>query len=77
MLQEKALEVLKEQQDSDAGLLLYNSGNSGGACPKAVFTDDEWLWLVKSRHTYDPKDMGVRDHYGCREIVGGSQGLLR
>lgn len=31
VLQQKALEVLKEQQDSDAGLLLYNSGNSGGA----------------------------------------------
>ncbi len=30
LLQEKALEVLKEQQDTDAGLLLYNSGNSGG-----------------------------------------------
>lgn len=32
-LQQMALEVLKEQQDSDAGLLLYNSGNSGGARP--------------------------------------------
>ena len=31
LLQAKALEVLKEKQDSDAGLLLYNSGNSGGA----------------------------------------------
>lgn len=36
LLQEKALEVLKEQQDTDAGLLLYNSGNSGGCRPKAV-----------------------------------------
>ena len=40
-LQEIALEVLKEQQDKDAGLLLYNSGNSGGARPKAVFSDAE------------------------------------
>lgn len=28
-LQQIALEVLKEQQDKDAGLLLFNSGNSG------------------------------------------------
>ena len=41
MLQQKALEVLKEQQDTDAGLLLYNSGNSGGARPKAIFQDEE------------------------------------
>ena len=36
LLQAKALEVLKEQQDSDAGLLLYNSGNSGGCLLPAV-----------------------------------------
>ena len=41
LLQEKALEVLKEKQDIDAGLLLYNSGNSGGARPKAIFQDAE------------------------------------
>ena len=63
LLQEKALEVLKEQQDSDAGLLLYNSGNSGGARPKAVFTDDEGHWLVKFRHTYDPQDMGQQEYH--------------
>ena len=62
LLQEKALEVLKEQQDSDAGLLLYNSGNSGGARPKAIFSDDEGHWLVKFRHTYDPKDMGKQEY---------------
>ena len=45
LLQEKALEVLKEKQDEDAGLLLYNSGNSGGARPKAVFTDADGHWL--------------------------------
>ncbi|MCM1142039.1 MAG: hypothetical protein NC453_26005 [Muribaculum sp.] len=37
LLQEKALEVLKEQKDPDAGLLLYNIGNSGGARPKAIW----------------------------------------
>ncbi len=60
-LQEIALEVLKEQQDKDAGLLLYNSGNSGGARPKAVFSDSEGHWIVKFRHTYDPKDIGVQE----------------
>ena len=63
LLQEKALEVLKEQQDSDAGLLLYNSGNSGGARPKAVFSDDEGHWLIKFRHTYDPQDMGQQEYH--------------
>ena len=63
LLQEKALEVLKEQQDTDAGLLLYNSGNSGGCHPKAVFSDAEGHWLVKFRHTYDPKDMGLQEYH--------------
>lgn len=63
LLQEKALEVLKEQQDTDAGLLLYNSGNSGGCRPKAVFSDNEGHWLIKFRHTYDPMDMGVQEFY--------------
>jgi len=64
LLQAKALEVLKEKQDDDAGLLLYNSGNSGGARPKSVFVDDEGHWLVKFRHTYDPQDMGQQEfHY--------------
>lgn len=61
LLQEIALEVLREQQDTDAGLLLYNSGNSGGARPKAVFSDAEGHWLIKFRHTYDPADMGTRE----------------
>ncbi len=60
-LQEIALEVLKEQQDKDAGLLLYNSGNSGGARPKAVYSDAEGHWIVKFRHTYDPKDIGLQE----------------
>lgn len=64
LLQVKALEVLKEQQDTDAGLLLYNSGNSGGCRPKAIFSDNEGHWLVKFRHTYDPQDMGLQEfHY--------------
>ena len=62
-LQEKALEVLKEKQDDDAGLLLYNSGNSGGARPKAIFEDEEGHWLVKFRHTYDPQDMGQQEYH--------------
>lgn len=61
LLQTKALEVLKEKQDSDAGLLLYNSGNSGGARPKAVFSDTDGHWLIKFRHTYDPIDMGIEE----------------
>ena len=63
LLQEKALEVLKEQQDTDAGLLLYNSGNSGGCRPKAIFSDHEGHWLVKFRHAYDPKDMGLQEYH--------------
>ena len=62
-LQAKALEVLQEQQDNDAGLLLYNSGNSGGCRPKAIFSDDEGHWLVKFRHIYDPKDMGKQEYH--------------
>lgn len=61
LLQEKALEVLREQQDTDAGLLLYNSGNSGGCRPKAIFSDKEGHWLIKFRHTYDPQDMGRQE----------------
>ena len=63
LLQQKALEVLKEKQDTDAELLLYNSGNSGGARPKAVYRDDEGHWLVKFRHTYDPKDIGQQEYH--------------
>lgn len=68
LLQEKALEVLKEQQDQDASLLLYNSGNSGGCRPKAIFSDADGHWLVKFRHTYDPQDMG-RQEYHYNEVA--------
>lgn len=63
LLQEKVLEVLKEKQDNDAGLLLYNSGNSGGARPKAVFSDNEGHWIIKFRHLYDPKNMGAQEYH--------------
>ncbi len=62
LLQEKALQVLREQQDTDTGMLLYNSGNSGGCRPKAVFTDEHGHWLVKFRHTYDPPGMGAQEY---------------
>lgn len=62
MLQTKALEVLRERQDIDAAMLLYNSGNSGGARPKAVFSDSDGHWLIKFRHIYDPVDMGVQEY---------------
>lgn len=38
-LQQLAFEVLKEKNDNDAELLLFNSRNSGGCRPKALFTD--------------------------------------
>lgn len=68
MLQQIALEVLREQQDSDAGLLLYNSGNSGGARPKVVFSYTDGHWIVKFRHTYDPSDVGIQE-YRYNEIA--------
>lgn len=62
LLQHKALEVLREKSDNEASLLLYNSGNSGGARPKAIFTDSDGHWLVKFRHTYDPADIGIQEY---------------
>ncbi len=62
LLQQKALEVLGERQENDVDLLLFNSGNSGGARPKAVFSDALGHWLVKFRHTYDPKNIGRQEY---------------
>lgn len=62
MLQRKALEVLSERSSEDASLLLFNSGNSGGARPKAVMSDSEGHWLVKFRHTYDAEDIGLVEY---------------
>ena len=64
LLQEKALEVLHEKNDDDVELLLFNSRNSGGCRPKALFSNNEGHWMVKFRHTYDPQDMGLIEfHY--------------
>lgn len=68
MLQQKALEVLGERQEDDVDLLLFNSGNSGGARPKAVFTDNQGHWLIKFRHIYDPKNIGIQE-YGYNETA--------
>lgn len=62
-LQRKALDVLSEKSDADVSLLYYNSNNSGGARPKAVFkASDGSDWIVKFRHTYDPADMGRMEY---------------
>lgn len=58
-IQRKALDVLSEKSDADASFLYYNSHNSGGARPKAVYkTADGSDWIVKFRHIYDPSDIG-------------------
>ena len=62
-LQQKALDVLSEKSDADASFLYYNSHNSGGARPKAVYmTADDSDWIVKFRHTYDPSDIGKTEY---------------
>ena len=57
-MQDMAIEVLSEKKDENVGLLLASSGNSGGVCPKCIYSDTEGHWLVKFRHIYDPKDIG-------------------
>ena len=57
-MQQMALEVLSERSDDNADVLFYRSGNSGGVRPKCIYTDAEGHWLVKFRHTYDPKNIG-------------------
>jgi serine/threonine-protein kinase HipA len=61
LLQQKALEVLSEKNDDDADLLLFNSQNSGGCRPKALFEDNDGHWLIKFRHTYDPINIGIQE----------------
>ena len=57
-MQQMALEVLSEKSEDHADVLFYRSGNSGGVRPKCIYTDVEGHWLVKFRHTYDPKNIG-------------------
>ena len=63
LLQKKAWDILSEADDSDASLLYYNSGNSGGARPKKLYTDaDGRHWLIKFRHLSDPVNIGALEH---------------
>ena len=61
-LQKMALDVLSEKTNENVNVLYFNSGNSGGCRPKALYKDNEGHWLVKFRHTYDPKDMGEMEY---------------
>mgnify|MGYP002623363685 CR=1 FL=1 len=58
MLQKMALEVLSEKTDEYADKLYVSGGNSGGARPKALFSNEDGHWIIKFRHTYDPKNIG-------------------
>jgi serine/threonine-protein kinase HipA len=62
-LQQMALDVLSEKSDKDEDILYFNSGNSGGCRPKCLLQDTDGSWLVKFRHTYDPKDMGMMEYH--------------
>ncbi|MCK9156716.1 MAG: type II toxin-antitoxin system HipA family toxin [Paludibacteraceae bacterium] len=64
VLQQMALDVLSEKTDENEDVLYFNSGNSGGCRPKCIYHDEEGSWIVKFRHTYDPKNMGQMEfHY--------------
>lgn len=66
-LQRKAINVLSEKSDADASFLYYNSRNSGGARPKAVYkTADGSDWIVKFRHIYDPLNIGKIEYQYMR-----------
>ncbi len=56
-MQRMALDVLAEKTADNADVLFYRSGNSGGVRPKCIYTDATGHWLVKFRHTYDPKNI--------------------
>ena len=62
-MQKMALDVLSEKTDEHADTLYFKSGNSGGARPKCILSDAEGHWLVKFRHTYDPKDIGQQEYH--------------
>lgn len=55
--------VLSEKSNKDEDVLYFISGNSGGCHPKCLLHDREGAWLVKFRHTYDPKDMGMMEYH--------------
>ena len=61
-LQQLALDVLSEKQTEGAGVLYFNSGNSGGCRPKCLLREDGKDWLVKFRHTYDPMNIGGQEY---------------
>lgn len=62
-MQTLALEVLSESTDEGSDLLLAGSGNSGGVRPKCLYSDADGHWLVKFRHTFDPKDIGQQEYH--------------
>ncbi len=69
-LQRKAINVLSEKSDADASFLYYNSRNSGGARPKAVYkAADGSDWIVKFRHIYDPSDIGKTEYQYMRTAM--------
>ena len=70
-LQQLALDILSEKTENDIDVLYWNSGNSGGCRPKSLYEDQEGHWLVKFRHTYDPKDMGIME-YKYNEVARNS-----
>ncbi len=61
-MQQMALDVLSEKTNENAEMLYFKSGNSGGVRPKCIFSDAEGHWLVKFRHTYDPKNIGQLEY---------------
>ena len=61
-MQQMALDVLSERTEENADILYFKSGNSGGVRPKCIFSDTDGHWLVKFRHTYDPKNIGQLEY---------------
>lgn len=61
-MQQMALDVLSEKTNDNADILYFKSGNSGGVRPKCIFSDADGHWLVKFRHTYDPKNIGQLEY---------------